>query len=334
MDGAPPADLVRADATALGRLMPMFLWLAPTGHVRALGPTLAKLCGPTPLAGQRFLERFEVLKPRAIRDMGEFRALQGQRLHLARRDRAGTVLRGLSVALAEGQGWIVNLSFGISAAEAVRDHGLTSADFAATDLTVELLYLTEVKAAVMGELAALNARLQAARRAAQAQALTDALTGLANRRALDADLARACHLTTRGAAPFALLHLDLDFFKAVNDTLGHAAGDFVLAEAANILREETRKSDTVARVGGDEFVVILRGETDRDHAARVAARIISELERPILFEGHPCRISGSIGVTLSGLYAAPDPGCMHADADEALYAAKRGGRGRCRVWGG
>lgn len=332
MDGQNIIDSALVGAEALGRLMPMYLWVTPTGLIRASGPTLAKLCGDKPLIGQRFLDRFQVEKPRALNSMADVQALEGQRITLSLRDGAGTGLRGQTQPLGGGQGWLMNLSFGISVAAAVRDHRLTNADFAPTDLTVELLYLTEVKAAVMAELAALNARLQRARTEAEARALTDALTGLANRRALDADLARDCHLVARGGAGFALLHIDLDFFKAVNDTLGHAAGDFVLAEVAQILREETRKSDTVARVGGDEFVVILRGETDPDHVARVAARIISELERPIIFEGQPCRISGSIGVTLSGFYAAPEPDRMHADADEALYASKRGGRGRGTVW--
>lgn len=324
----PIQDAAFVGADALGLLMPMYLWVTPTGLIRAVGPTLIKLWGTEPLIGQRFLDRFQVDKPRELISMADVQALEGQRIMLSLRGGAETSLRGQAQPLGGGQGWLLNLSFGISVADAVRDHRLTSADFAPTDLTIELLYLTEVKAAVMGELAALNQRLQAAQVAAQAQALTDALTGLANRRALDAELTRECHLAGRGGPGFALLHLDLDFFKAVNDTLGHAAGDFVLAEAANILREETRKSDTVARVGGDEFVVILRGETDRDHAARVAARIISELERPILFEGQPCRISGSVGVTLSGFYPVPAPDRMHADADEALYTAKRAGRGR------
>ena len=328
MDGQPIQDAALVGSEALGRLMPMYLWITPTGLIRATGPTLAKLCLPGSLIGQRFLDRFQVDKPRALHSMADVHALEGQRIMLSLRDGAGTSLRGQGQALGGGQGWLLNLSFGIYVDEAVRAHRLTNADFAPTDLTVELLYLTEVKAAVMAELAGLNARLQAAQSEAEARALTDALTGLANRRALDAELARECALAARGGPPFALLHLDLDFFKAVNDTLGHAAGDHVLAAAANILRAECRKSDTVARVGGDEFVVILRGESDRDHAARVAARIIAELERPILFEGQPCRISGSIGVVLSAAYAVPEPERMHADADEALYAAKRAGRGK------
>ena len=331
MDRLPVQDVALIGSDALGRLMPMYLWITPTGLIRAVGPTLAKLCAPRSLIGQRFLECFHIDKPRALDSMADVQALAGQRIMLRLRQGVGTGLRGQAQPLDGGQGWLLNLSFGIAVADAVRDHRLTNADFAATDLTVELLYLTEVKAAVMGELAALNTRLQAAQVAAEAQALTDALTGLANRRALDLDLARECQLAWRGGPPFALLHLDLDFFKAVNDSLGHAAGDFVLAATAQVLRAETRASDTVARVGGDEFVMILRGEVDADHVGRVAARIIAELERPIVYEGQPCRISGSVGVVLSGGCEVPEPGRMHADADAALYAAKRAGRGRCVV---
>lgn len=331
MDGQPIQDAGLIGTDVLGRLMPMYLWVAPTGQIRAAGPTLLKLVALPGLVGAAFLDRFAVEKPRAISDMRELRTLYGQRLVLTLKDKTGPTLRGLALPLADGQGAILNLSFGIAVSDAVRDHRLTNADFAPTDLTVELLYLTEVKAAVMGELAAMNRRLQAAREASEAQALTDSLTGLANRRALDADLARVVHLASRGEAPFALMHLDLDYFKRVNDTMGHAAGDAVLVEVGNILREETRKSDTVARVGGDEFVIILRGETDALHAAKIGERIISELERPIIFEGNPCLISGSIGVTLSSFYALPDAERMQSDADEATYASKRAGRGRCTV---
>lgn len=331
MDGPTIQDAALVGSEALGRLMPMYLWITPTGLIRATGPTLAKLCPGETLIGKRFLDCFRVDKPRALHSMADVHALEGQRIMLSLGNGAGTSLRGQAQPLSGGQGWLLNLSFGISVAEAVRDHRLTNGDFAPTDLTVELLYLTEVKAAVMGELAALNSRLQAAQREAEARALTDALTGLANRRALDSELARECQLAARGGPPFALLHLDLDFFKAVNDTLGHAAGDHVLARAAAVLRGETRKTDTVARVGGDEFVMILRGESEADSIRRIGERIISELERPILYEGEPCRISGSIGVVLSATYALPEADVMHADADEMTYAAKRAGRGRCHM---
>lgn len=331
MDGQAIQDAALVGSEALGRLMPMYLWITPTGLIRATGPTLTKLSPRGTMIGKRFLDTFQVDKPRALHSMADVHALEGQRIMLTLRDGAGTSFRGQAQPLSGGQGWLLNLSFGISVADAVRDHRLTNGDFAPTDLTVELLYLTEVKAAVMGELAALNSRLQAARSEAEARALTDALTGLANRRALDTELARECQLAARGGRPFALMHLDLDFFKTVNDTLGHAAGDHVLTRVADMLRAETRKTDTAARVGGDEFVIILRGESAGESARRMAERIIRELERPILYGGEPCHISGSIGVVLSSAYDMPVPETLQADADEATYAAKRAGRGRCVV---
>lgn len=332
MDGNPCNHSALVGEVDLGRLMPMFLWVAPTGHIRAVGPTLAKLCGGVALVGLRFLDLFEIRKPEPALSMDEVRRMPGQRLHLGLREPPHTGFRGLAVTLQDGQGMIVNLSFGIAAAEAVRDHALTNADFAPTDLTVELLYLTEVKAAVMEELAALNARLQAAQREAEQQALTDALTGLANRRALDNALGRVLDAAVRGGKDFALLHLDLDFFKAVNDTLGHAAGDLVLTHVAAVLRAATRRQDTVARVGGDEFVMILPGPVDEAMITTIARRIIAELEVPVMFEGAPCRISGSIGATLSTLYERPDADRMLSDADTALYVSKRRGRARCTIY--
>lgn len=331
MDGGKIQDAAVVGADALGKLMPFYLWVTPTGLIRAAGPTLAKLCAPEMLVGARFLDRFQVDKPRALDSMADVQALAGQRLLLRLRSGHGTGFRGQAEPLDGGQGWLLNLSFGIAAAEAVRDHQLTNADFAPTDLTVELLYLTEVKAAVMGELAALNARLQRAHEEAEVRALTDALTGLSNRRAFEADLAREINLVRRGGAGFALMHIDLDFFKAVNDTHGHAAGDHVLGEVAGILRARARASDVVARVGGDEFTIILKGEADAERAEAMGTRIIAALEAPIRYEGKLCRISASVGVALSSRFRNPGAEILHTAADEASYVAKRSGRGRCVI---
>lgn len=332
MDGSYSQSLVLMAPAALGRLMPMFVWVSATGHVREAGPTFQKLREGRPLLGSRFLEIFEMTRPSAVASMAEFETLAGRRLHLKLREAPNTAFRGLAMPLGAGQGLIVNLSFGIGLAAAVSDHSLTDADFAPTDLAVELLYLREAKSAVMAELNGMNLRLARARAAAEEQALTDPLTGLANRRALEAALARAAVGTGAGGKPFALVHIDLDFFKAVNDSLGHAAGDHVLTSVARILREETRKQDMVARVGGDEFVLILRSTTGPARLQALSRRIIARLEHPIEFEGQTCRISGSVGVTISSNYPAPDPDRMLSDADLALYASKRRGRARCTLF--
>lgn len=218
----------------------------------------------------------------------------------------------------------VNLSFGISIVDAVREFNLTAADFAPTDLTVEMLYLVEAKSAAMEASHQLNQRLQTARVAAERQALTDTLTGLWNRRAMDQELLRALAL----GEVFALMQVDLDYFKNVNDTLGHAAGDFVLQEVARIMLDETRKTDVVGRMGGDEFVILVKDVADRSTLERLGNRIIKRLQEPMSYEGEACRISASIGTTISTNEPHATADQVLIDADAALYAAKNAGRGR------
>ncbi|MFT4959496.1 MAG: diguanylate cyclase (GGDEF)-like protein [Paracoccaceae bacterium] len=306
----------------LDRLCPMSVVLDGTGHIRHAGPTLQKLRTDHVLVGQRFLELVELNRPRAIRDMQELLARQDSTLHLQFRDEPRTALKGVLTRLPDGKGAVINLSFGISVLDAVRDYDLTSADFPATDLTIELLYLVEAKSAAMEASRKLNQRLQGAKIAAEEQAFTDTLTGLKNRRAMDHILSR---LIVAGT-PFSLMHLDLDFFKSVNDTMGHAGGDHVLQEAARIMVAQIREQDTVARVGGDEFVLIFNGLCDEARLGQIATRLIGELEKPMPFNGQTCKISASIGTVLAvGPTGAKAAQLLH-DADLALYSAKRAGR--------
>jgi diguanylate cyclase (GGDEF)-like protein len=219
---------------------------------------------------------------------------------------------------------LLNLSFGIDLIAAVRELALTDADFVATDLAMELLYLAEANAAVTRELRGLNLRLEGARLAAEEEALTDPLTRLRNRRAADLLLDRLGAARTN----FALLHLDLDYFKQVNDTLGHAAGDHVLEEVGRILRAELRAEDCAARVGGDEFLVILAGRIDPPVLQGIADRIIRRIARPMPIGDATAEVSASIGIVRSPDFADADPTAMLAAADRALYAAKQSGRGR------
>ena len=219
---------------------------------------------------------------------------------------------------------IVNLSFGISAVEAVQVYDLTSTDFAPTDLTVEMLYLVEAKSAAMEASRKLNQRLQGAMIAAEEQAFTDTLTGLKNRRAFDVIIER--HLET--GSPFALMQIDLDFFKMVNDSHGHAAGDYVLQMVSRIMVAETRVTDTVARLGGDEFVILFPDLNDIAVLKRIGNRIISQLEYPILFQENVCRISASIGTVFKTSNRLATAKQLYEEADLALYASKRAGRAR------
>jgi diguanylate cyclase (GGDEF)-like protein len=158
---------------------------------------------------------------------------------------------------------------------------------------------------------------------ARQSADTDPLTELANRRSFDRALARA----SRGGGPLALVALDIDHFKQVNDTLGHAAGDVALRHLARVLREGLREGDLAARVGGEEFLVLLPGG-DLRLGLEVAERLRGQVEaRPFLAQGGERRLTISCGVA-----ACPDP-ILRADnlvvaADAALYQAKREGRNR------
>jgi diguanylate cyclase (GGDEF)-like protein len=307
----------------LNTLCPMHIVFEYDGQIVSAGPTARKIC-PEGLLGRNFLDVFEIKRPREISTLDALRGSTGGRLNLRLRQPPQRQLKGVLAEGPETGQMTVNLSFGISVVDAVQDYDLTAADFAPTDLTVEMLYLVEAKSAAMDASRQLNERLQAARVAAEEQALTDTLTGLRNRRAMDQQLAAMIRIRE----PFALMHADLDYFKAVNDTLGHAAGDFVLQQVSSIMTSETRKIDVVARVGGDEFVILVRGCDDRVTVSRIAERILDKLKHPMRLAEETCRISGSIGIVLASDYRDPSPDQLLGDADAALYAAKHEGRGR------
>ncbi|ANP35879.1 MULTISPECIES: GGDEF domain-containing protein [Rhodobacterales] len=310
-------------AVIADQICPMYAIVDAKGYIQRVGPTLRKLRPDLKWEGRRFFRVFDLSRPRRVRSMADLVNTAGSKLHLHFRDTPQTSLKGVLVPLPQGQGAIINLSFGISVLEAVRDYDLTSADFSPTDLTIEMLYLVEAKSAAMEASRQLNLRLQGAKIAAEEQAFTDTLTGLKNRRAMDHILDRLIS----GGRDFALMHLDLDYFKQVNDTLGHAAGDAVLQHVARVMVECTRQSDTVARVGGDEFVLIFNDLRDLRQIEGLARRLISELEVPIPYGGKMCKISASAGTTLSawhsGTFTAAE---ILNESDVALYAAKGSGR--------
>ncbi|MGR3469044.1 MAG: GGDEF domain-containing protein [Shimia sp.] len=301
-------------------LCPMHFRTDAAGVIVNVGPTLEKLTGGQGLLGRHVMDAIEVSRPVGMASLDQIKARGGGTLHLTLKDGAGGTLRG--VAVSDGPGLIFDLSFGIHVVEAVGRHGLTSHDFAPTDLTTEMLYLVEAKAAVMEESQSLIHRLHGAMIAAEEKAFTDQLTGLKNRRALDHIMARLID----NEVVFACMHLDLDLFKAVNDTYGHAAGDHVLVTAAQIMRAETRERDTVARIGGDEFVILLHEQSDPKRIEAIAKRIIAAIEMPMMWEGVACNVSSSAGTSISLRYEAPQADEMLHHADLALYASKRAGR--------
>jgi diguanylate cyclase (GGDEF)-like protein len=157
-------------------------------------------------------------------------------------------------------------------------------------------------------------RLELARR--------DPLTGLANRAVLLERMQRAKHRADREQRLFAVLFVDLDGFKNVNDSMGHGAGDQVLRSVARSLASVIRQSDTVARLGGDEFVILAEGLGSDADAAAVADKALQRIARPMTIEGSICSITGSIGISLYPRDAG-DGEQLLALADAAMYQAKQ-----------
>ncbi|MEA2583270.1 MAG: hypothetical protein QOF33_1355, partial [Thermomicrobiales bacterium] len=163
------------------------------------------------------------------------------------------------------------------------------------------------------------------------QAFHDPLTGLPNRALLMDRLGHALARATRHPTTVAVLFLDLDGFKVVNDTLGHSAGDHLLVRTAQRLRDCLRDGDTVARVGGDEFVCVLEDVNDANEPAAVAARIIARLGEPIVLDGHEVVVTPSVGIAVSGVPSVPAEDLVR-HADQAMYAAKRRGKARAALY--
>jgi diguanylate cyclase (GGDEF)-like protein/PAS domain S-box-containing protein len=164
--------------------------------------------------------------------------------------------------------------------------------------------------------------------AAQQLAQRDTLTGLLNRRGLEAGLKAVFERREREPLPVALMMMDLDYFKKANDTYGHAAGDILLKRVAEILERTVRRTDLVARLGGDEFVIALVNTDSPAKAEQIAQAMIAEIRKPIVIDGGvQVHIGASVGIAMAG--AGEGSAAVLQRADEGLYAAKEAGR--CRV---
>ena len=156
-----------------------------------------------------------------------------------------------------------------------------------------------------------------------ALAHSDHLTGLPNRRSYEERFAQAIARARRGATPLALAYLDVDHFKQINDSLGHAVGDAVLREFARRLGATVRATDTVARLAGDEFVIVLEQVGSPLECERIAAKLLDAIRAPFQLDGHTLAVTSSIGIAWS---ARPDQAALAHAADDGLYRSKHAGR--------
>jgi len=212
------------------------------------------------------------------------------------------------------------------------DHKLRALKAGARDFVSKPFDLPEVLMRVHNML---EVRLlhQAARdhgKALESLALNDPLTGLANRRLLAERMSMALAHARRNNSAMAVVYLDLDGFKQINDTLGHGAGDALLKMAAGRLVATVRDEDTVARLGGDEFVIALWDVRDADRAATVALKVIEAVSQPYGVDGRTVGMTASAGVSIYPVHGE-DADTLMKSADLALYEAKRAGKNVYRI---
>jgi diguanylate cyclase (GGDEF)-like protein len=211
--------------------------------------------------------------------------------------------------------------------------GLTLVGKVAPALIICLLLAASVLAFLLRRLRRASLALQTSQDQAQYLAFHDTLTGLPNRALFEDRLRRALLTTGHDMGRVALLYLDLDRFKHINDTLGHPAGDELVRQTAARLQHTIREVDTVARLGGDEFALILVDIRDIRAAEDIAERLLQKLQEPFKLMDDQVFVSASIGIALSP-GADADADDLLRKADIALYEAKKNGRGRHQVFAG
>jgi diguanylate cyclase len=197
---------------------------------------------------------------------------------------------------------------------------------------VSSTYLPHMRDGVVQGIYVLSTDATSAReyeRQLHALAHSDHLTGLPNRRSYEERLAQAIARARRGATPLALAYLDVDHFKQINDGLGHATGDAVLRELARRLAASVRSTDTVARLAGDEFVVVLEQVGSPLECERIAAKLQDAIRPPFELDGRTVQVTSSIGIAWS---AHPEQVALAHVADEALYRSKHAGRDTASVF--
>ncbi len=185
--------------------------------------------------------------------------------------------------------------------------------------------LRQQKADLLREIELANQQLTVANRHLAEAALTDLLTGLPNRRSAMDQLEQVWSAATRSGSPLSVMMIDIDHFKRINDTYGHATGDFVLREVAHTLRASARREESVCRIGGEEFLVICPN-TDLKVAMQAAERLRASLETKKIPVGqHEKAVTASIGVAVRKAETA-DIDALVSTADQAMYIAKESGR--------
>jgi len=325
------AASMNLDTNAILRsVLPFGAIFAADNNALGIGRTLRKIMGRDDLP--TFFELFTVQRPRSAVTATRIDTLSGKRLTLRMAAPVGPVdLRGHITRVGEGL-FLLDVSLETDLSVVVEQLGLEEKDFSFSDPSVDMLYLLEAQTALLEDSQNLAVRLKDAKDAAEALARTDPLTELPNRRASELHLKRILQREISDRAGGALLHIDLDRFKNANDTLGHAAGDAILKHVANCLFAALGPDDLAARIGGDEFVIVLGAGYSEESLRSFANDVITAISVPVTIENQSVEVGASIGMTWldkPGVLTLDD---LFLEADIALYEAKAKGRGQGRLY--
>ncbi|WP_269583545.1 putative bifunctional diguanylate cyclase/phosphodiesterase [Roseibium sp. Sym1] len=317
------ADGFHLSADTRDLLFPLHVSLTGDGRIDGVGPTLKRVLGQD-LLQRDFLDVFNVERPRNLKDFNGIRERLGTKLIIsaASRDGKGIQFRGVAIPLEGAGGAIfVDLSFGRHLTQVVERFGLTEADFKPNDFSIDLFYSFEAQRTLLQDSHKMASALKSAKVEAERRASQDPLTGIANRGALQRRLEEMLQVPDQ-TARFALLHIDLDDFKSVNDNLGHSAGDRILKQTASVLKEYAGWNDLPARLGGDEFALVMADPPNEETLLDLAQDLLTSIGRPIRLNGHRCAVSASIGIALFNAGDVSSADRLIANSDIALYDAK------------
>ena len=304
-------------------LFPMFVTLDAAGCITDHGPTLSRIFADD-ITGRMFFDVFTIEKPRRIADLAALHKKTGIKLVITARPDHGEPIQFRSVAMQMGDAagrLFLDFSIGVSLADAIRRFDLTGAHFRPNDFSIDLFYTLETQRALLDDSTNMAQALTSAKEDAERKAYIDTVTGIANRRALYERLEDILQ-GPKGGDTYALLHIDLDKFKLLNDTFGHAAGDKILKHVATGMQAHIGTDDFAARIGGDEFVMVLREHDETGDLLHMAQELAAEISRPVPIDGHRCHVEVSIGITRFGAGDCDGADRLLMNSDIALYEAK------------
>ena len=337
------AEMFSVSEKALDQIVPFSLVVRTDGTILHAGSTLRKILGLSAEAvPPGFFELFRITSPRMLRDKTDLTRACGKRIALEAassfRPEPLALRASIAAMTPEQDLFLILTSLGAELHRLADELCLTNQDFPHADCSIDILYLLKTQTELLRDTQALAERLKAAKELAELQAETDILTGLANRRALgqftENVLSQAPCADGACKGEAFLLHIDLDRFKQVNDTFGHAAGDAILKRVASDLRSVAGSTDIAARIGGDEFVLILTEQPDLQSVEALATQLITTISAPLEFHGQSLEVGASVGITRLRTQTDRTFGDFLLEADLALYDAKTSGRAAVRVFSG